>query len=227
MTRAMLQTQSFHRSSPAVRRAARLAGLAGVLAILSSCSVLPKAEMLKIYQLPPASMAPSAPSTQANSLPWNLRIATPQSSQVIDSVRVLVLQGNRISAYKGVRWSDPAPILVRNRLASAFRTDGRFGSVSSGNDHLPAGVELGGDLNAFQVEYRNGMPAVNIRFYATLVQSGGNRILAARSFEVSQLVEGKGAPEVMVAFGKAIDRLASEIIDWTLPHGPAPKSDTE
>jgi cholesterol transport system auxiliary component len=201
--------------------------MAGALAILSSCSVLPKAETLEIYQLPPASIAPPAPSAPRDSLPWTLRIATPHSSQAVDSVRILVLQDNRISAYKGVRWSDSAPVLLRNRLAGAFRADGRFGSVSSGNDSLPAGVELGGDLGAFQVEYRNGMPAVNIRFYATLMQSGGNRILAARSFEVSQPVEGKAVPEVMTAFGKAADRLASQVIEWTLQHGPAPQPGTE
>jgi cholesterol transport system auxiliary component len=189
------------------------------LVLLSSCSILPKAEALQIYQLPSSSIHHSS---QANSLPWALRIATPHSSQVIDSMRVLVRgQGNRISAYKGIRWSDSAPILLRDQLAEAFRTDGRFSSVSSGNNNLMADLELGGDLTAFQVEYKNGTPAVNIRFYATLVQSGRNRIVATRSFEIVEPVQGREIPEVIAAFGRAADRLAAEVIDWTLQYEPA------
>ena len=98
------------------------------LVFLSSCSILPKAEKLEIYQLPSSSIPRSA---QAGSLPWALRIATPHSSQLTDSMRVLVLrQENQISAYKGIRWGNPAPVLLRDQLAEAFRTDGRFSSVS-------------------------------------------------------------------------------------------------
>lgn len=189
------------------------------LVFLSSCSILPKAEKLEIYQLPSSSIPRSA---QAGSLPWALRIATPHSSQLTDSMRVLVLrQDNQISAYKGIRWGNPAPVLLRDQLAEAFRTDGRFSSVSSGNNNLMADLELGGDLTAFQVEYKNGTPAVNIRLYATLVQSGRSRIIATRSFEIIEPVRGREIPEVIAAFGRATDRLAAEVIDWTLQHEPA------
>ena len=88
------------------RLRARLAvRLARMLILLSSCSMLPKTETLEIYQLPAASIAPSI---RAVTLPWTLRISTPNSSQIIDSVRVLVLQhSNQVSAYKGARWTDP------------------------------------------------------------------------------------------------------------------------
>ncbi|SCX60743.1 ABC-type transport auxiliary lipoprotein family protein [Nitrosospira sp. Nsp1] len=189
------------------------------LVFLSSCSILPKAEKLEIYQLPSSSIPRSA---QAGSLPWALRIATPHSSQLTDSMRVLVLrQDNQISAYKGIRWGNPAPILLRDQLAVAFRIDGRFSSVSSGNNNLMADLELGGDLTAFQVEYKNGIPAVNIRLYATLVQPGRNRIVATRSFEIIEPVQGREIPEVIAAFGRATDRLAAEIIDWTPQYEPA------
>ncbi len=185
------------------------------LVFLSSCSILPKAEKLEIYQLPSSSIPRSA---QAGSLPWALRIVTPHSSQ---------LQDNQINAYKGIRWGNPAPILLRDQLAEAFRTDGRFSSVSNGNNNLIADLELGGDLTAFQVEYKNGIPAVNIRFYATLVQSGRSRIVATRSFQIVEPVQGREIPEVIAAFGRATERLAAELIDWTMQHEPASQPATE
>lgn len=215
----MLQTGLVRRFGRSAGLALGLAAaLAGIPGFLSSCSVLPREETLEVYQLP---ASPITRSIQTNGQPWTLHVATPRSSRVTDSVRVLILQqGNRISAYKGVRWSDPAPVLMRDRLVSAFRADGRLGPVSS-DSNLPADLQLKGDLGAFQVEYQNGMPSVNIRFYATLVQSARNRIVATRSFEVKQPADGRNVSDVVTAFGKATDMLASEMIGWALQHGPA------
>jgi cholesterol transport system auxiliary component len=196
-------------------------GMATVLLFVSSCSILPATENLEIYQLPAAE---SASHLSGDSLPWTLRLATPYSSYITDSPRVLALrQGNQLSSYKGIRWSDPAPVLLRNRLVAAFRADGRFNSVSNGNssNNLATDLELGGDLSAFQVEYTNSGPQVTIRFYATLSQPLRNRIVAARSFEVSEPVQSRGTSEIITAFGLSADRLAAEIIDWTVQQGMA------
>lgn len=195
-------------------------GIAAVLLCVSSCSVLPATENLEIYQLPAAE---SASHSSGGSLPWTLRLATPYSSYITDSPRVLALrQGNQLSSYKGIRWSDPAPVLLRNRLVAAFRADGRFNSVSNGSsNNLATDLELGGDLSAFQVEYTNDGPQATIRFYATLSQPLRNRIVAARGFEVSEPVQSRGTSEIITAFGLSADRLAAEIIGWTVQQGVA------
>jgi cholesterol transport system auxiliary component len=195
-------------------------GIATILLCVSSCSILPATENLEIYQLPAAE---SASHSSGDSLPWTLRLATPYSSYIIDSPRVLALrEGNQLSSYKGIRWSDPAPVLLRNRLVAAFRADGRFNSVSNGSsNNLATDLELGGDLSAFQVEYTNGGPQATIRFYATLSQPLRNRIVAARSFEVSEPVQSRGTSEIITAFGFAADRLAAEIVAWTTRQGMA------
>jgi len=193
-------------------------GIAAVLLFVSSCSILPATENLEIYQLPAVE---SASRSSGDSLPWTLRLATPYSSYITDSPRVLALrQGNQLSSYKGIRWSDPAPVLLRNRLVAAFRADGRFNSVSNGSsNNLATDLELGGDLSAFQVEYTNDGPQATIRFYATLSQPLRNRIVAARSFEVSEPVQSRGTSEIITAFGLSADRLAAEIISWTVQQG--------
>ncbi|GJQ57108.1 MAG: hypothetical protein HKUEN07_36770 [Rhodocyclaceae bacterium] len=195
-------------------------GIAAVLLFVSSCSILPATENLEIYQLPAAELASHS---SGDSLPWTLRLATPYSSYITDSPRVLALrQGNQLNSYKGIRWSDPAPVLLRNRLVAAFRADGRFNSVSNGSsNNLATDLELGGDLSAFQVEYTNGGPKATIRFYATLSQPLRNRIVAARGFEVSEPVQSRGTSEIITAFGLGADRLAAEIIGWTVQQGVA------
>ncbi|MBV6272905.1 membrane integrity-associated transporter subunit PqiC [Alcaligenaceae bacterium CGII-47] len=207
--------------SIAVSRAkkVRRAGLLMTVLILSACSILPKPETLVIYQLPATPLSTQTDTVTSHALPWSLRVTTPYSSQVIDSQRVLVVpEGSQVSAYSGVRWSDPAPVLVRNRLASAFRANGQLSSVSIDHSGMDADFELGGDLVAFQAVYQNGFPIVRIHYDASLSQPGANRTVATHRFEATEPVQGKDAPEVIEAFGRAADRLAGAMVDWTLQH---------
>lgn len=204
-------------------RKIRSVGLTTAALLLSACSILPQSETLTVYQLPAAKLTQQPPAKQGNGQPLALRVATPYSSQIIDSVRILVVpQASQISAYSGVRWSDPAPVLVRNRLASAFRASGLFASVSVDNGSTPdADFELAGDLAAFQAVYENEAPVVHIHYDASLVQSATNRSIATRSFDITEPVQGKDAPEVVKAFGRAADRLATEMLEWTVPYTKA------
>ncbi len=197
----------------------RLRQLATLLLIgsLSACSILPKSQVLSIYRLPASSL----PNHEV-SADWALRVNKPYSSQLLDSTRIAVLPpGDQISAYQGVRWSDRAPLLLRDRLIDAFLDDGRLKAVSSDDSRLQADLELDGDLRAFHSEYQNGRPAARILFEARLVESGSLRILASRRFEVSQAARDTSVPAVVNAFGQASDQLAREVLEWTLNQGQA------
>jgi cholesterol transport system auxiliary component len=71
------------------------------------------------------------------------------------------------------------------------------------------------------VEYTNVGPQATIRFYATLSQPLRNRIVAARSFEISEPVQSRGTSGIITAFGFAADRFAAEIVAWTTGQGMA------
>lgn len=183
------------------------------IALLSACSVLPKAEPQQIYRLP----ATPLPHDAGAAVNWSLRIDTPHAERMIDSSRITVLpQGDTMSVYKGARWSDSATTLLRNRLVDAFRDNGRIAGLSSDETSLQADYFLSGDLRAFQTEYENGQPVVVIRFDARLVKSSGLRIVASRRFDIRQPVNGTAVPQVVAAFGQATDALAAQVVGWTL-----------
>lgn len=189
-----------------------------LLSLLAGCSVLPEAQTSTVYLLPAAPLAAAA----APPVDWALRVVTPQTSQVLDSTRVAVVpRPHQISAYKGARWADPAPALLRNRLLEGFRADGRVTALSSDLKPLHADLALVGDLRAFQAEYREGGVQVVIRLDARLARSNGQQIVAARQFEVLQAVQGSQVDQVIGAFGLAGDRLAAQVVDWTLEQGQA------
>ncbi len=204
--------------------ALRCLALGLAIGLLPACSILPKAEPADVYRLPVAAGANAA--YNGPGLPWTLRIGKPQASDALNSPRIAVVpQGDLISSYKGARWSDPAPVLLRNRLLDGFSRDGRVRGVSNDDSNVQGDFELGGELQAFQSEYTAGTVTVHVRLDARLVNGRTQRIIASRRFEVSQPLAGTAVPSVVAGFGQASDRLTAEVIEWTLAQAAvAPKN---
>ncbi|RJG13314.1 ABC transporter [Pseudomonas cavernicola] len=195
----------------------RLLCASALLGLLSGCSLLPHAEPNDVYLLP------GSVSRQTNSgtaVDWSLRVAKPQANQVLDNSRIAVLpEGSLISSYKGARWSDAGPVLLRDRLIEAFQADGRITSLSSDDTQLQADLELLSDLRAFQSEYRTGQPEVVIRLDVRLVQSATRKIVAMQRFETRQASSSAQVADVVTAFGLASNALAGQLLTWTLQQG--------
>ena len=190
------------------------------LALVSACSILPKPDPSDVYRL---ASAPA--TTQAAPVVWSLRVTKPQTSEFLDSSRIAVVpQGDLISSYANSRWSDPAPVLLRNRFMDGFQRDGRVTLLSSDETNLQADYELGGQLQAFQSEYRGNAVEVVIRLDARLVRGSDQRIIASRRFEVRQPVSDNKVPAVVAGFGQAGDQLNKQVVDWVVAQGnTAPK----
>ncbi|EJN39062.1 ABC-type uncharacterized transport system, auxiliary component [Pseudomonas sp. GM84] len=194
----------------------RLLALTAALSLVTACSILPKGEPVDLYRLPV-----NQASRQATPVDWSLRLNKPLASEVLAGPRIAVIpQGDVVSSYKGARWSDPTPLLVRNRLLDGFQRDGRVQRLSADDSNLQADYELVGELQAFQSEYRaGGTLEVVIRYDARLVQGRSQRILASKRFEVHQPLADQQVAAVVAGFGAASDQLAGQVINWTVAQG--------
>lgn len=182
--------------------------------LLSACSVLPKAEPVDTYLLPGAPERTTAAGTP---LPVSLRVAKPASGVHLAGQRIVVMpKNNQVSVYHGASWSEPAPVLVRDRLIDALRADGRIAALSSDETRLQADYEIVSDLRAFQSEYRGDVPQAVVRLDVRLVEREGRRILASRTFESESRAAGADVPAVVNAFGAASTRLAFELAAWAV-----------
>lgn len=181
--------------------------------LLSACSLLPTSEQVQIYRLPTVTSA----HNQAETLNWSLRLMTPHTNQTLDSVRIAVIpEGNLITNYKGIRWSERAPVLLRDRLLDAFQTDGRLQTITSDTSTFNVDVELTSELSAFQSEYRNGKPEIRIILDMHLVNSQSQQVIASHRFDVRQSSKNSDAKSVVQAFGLACDSLSRGVVDWTI-----------
>ncbi|MFD2646045.1 ABC-type transport auxiliary lipoprotein family protein [Pseudomonas japonica] len=190
--------------------------LALLISLSSACSILPKAENADVYRLPAAAVTPSG----AAPVSWSLRINKPLTSDALNVPRIAVVpQGNVLSSYKGARWTDPAPALLRNRILDAFQRDGRVPRLSADDSNLQSDFELVGELQAFQSEYTAAGIDVVVRLDARLVDGRSQRMIASRIFEVRQPQPDKHVPAVVAGLGQATDRLSAQLLDWTLKQG--------
>ncbi len=197
---------------------ALMAPLLGLL--LAGCSLLPKSAPVELYRLPSALAQPTASTGgTGNSAqrPESLRVTRPAAGNLLAGQRIIVLPaGDQVSHYKGAQWSEPAPLLLRNRLLDALRQDGRIAQLSSDDRMLQADFELDGELRAFQSVYKDGLPQVLLRLDLRLVRPATQRIVASRRFEQLQPATDVALPAVVSAFGLASDRLALEVADWSV-----------
>ncbi|WP_064116588.1 ABC-type transport auxiliary lipoprotein family protein [Pseudomonas fluorescens] len=195
----------------------RLALLAG-FTLISACSILPQSEPSDVYRLPTAQ-APT-PASSAAAQPWSLRLNKLQASEALNRPTIAVIpQGDVISSYKASRWSDPAPVLMRNRLLDGFARDGRVTLLSTDDSNFAADLELGGSLQAFQTEYQGSQASVVVRVDALLVRGYDQRILASRRFEERQPLSDVQVPAVVAGFGQASDRLTAKVVAWAVNQG--------
>ncbi|MBZ9785646.1 ABC-type transport auxiliary lipoprotein family protein [Pseudomonas sp. REP124] len=184
--------------------------------LMSACSILPEPEPFNLYRLPAAQSSASHGTVQR----WSLRLNKPQASEALNSPNIAVIpQGDVISSYKGSRWSDPAPVLLRNRLLDGFQRDGRVTLLSTDDSNFQADLELGGSLQAFQTEYQGTTASVVVRFDALLVRGYDQRLLASRRFEVRQPLSDVKVPAVVAGFGQASDQLTAQVVAWAVEQG--------
>ncbi|WP_285418803.1 ABC-type transport auxiliary lipoprotein family protein [Pseudomonas sp. efr-133-TYG-5] len=195
----------------------RLALLAG-FSLIAACSILPKSEPADVYRLPSAQASASTGAVAAQ--PWSLRLNKLQASEALNRPNIAVIpQGDVISSYKASRWSDPAPVLLRNRLLDGFQRDGRVTLLSTDDSNFAADLELGGNLQAFQTEYQGSQASVVVRLDAVLVRGYDQRILASRRFEERQPLQDVQVPAVVAGFGQASDRLTAKVVAWAVDQG--------
>ncbi|BBP68043.1 hypothetical protein PHLH6_00470 [Pseudomonas sp. Seg1] len=195
----------------------RLALLAG-FTLIAACSILPKSEPSDVYRLP-ITQAPASTNAAATQH-WSLRLNKLQASEALNRPNIAVIpQGDVISSYKASRWSDPAPVLLRNRLLDGFARDGRVTLLSTDDSNFAADLELGGNLQAFQTEYQGNQASVVVRLDALIVRGYDQRILASRRFEERQPLSDVQVPAVVAGFGQASDRLTAKVVAWAVGQG--------
>jgi cholesterol transport system auxiliary component len=177
------------------------------------CSVLPERTPVDLYQLPPSSLTNVTDTASITSL----RIARPTTSDALGGTRILILgPDHSYQAFADTRWAAPVPTLWRDWLLDAFWRDGRVAQLSASADGLQAQFELSGMLRAFHVEQYGGRSVAVIRYDASLIDTQNRQIISSERFEARESFDNTSAASAVRALGLAADKLAVDLVQWTI-----------
>lgn len=187
--------------------------------VMTACgSVLPRGEPATLWQLAPPQVAEQA--KQGEPVDWQLRVAEPLAAGLLSGSRIVVMpEPGQLNVYQGARWEQSTAELWRDHLLAAFRSNGQLAAVSSDDDNLYADLVLGGTLDSFRIEYREGHPVAVLRYHAQLIDPRDSRVVAHRDFQATQASAGSEVPAVVAAFGLVANRVAADAVSWTLAEG--------
>ncbi|WP_077528812.1 ABC-type transport auxiliary lipoprotein family protein [Vreelandella utahensis] len=181
------------------------------LTLVGACSILPEPNRYELYRLPPSSLGEQGTVSGATTL----EIQAPRADDLTSSNRVVVLrEGQRLSAWSGIRWTAPAPELWRDQLLDAFHNTGAFHALGIRDDNLNADLTLNGHLRAFLVDQTGPTPKAVIRFDAQLLDRREEGARATRRFEVAEPLAENSPTAAARAMGTATDRMAEQLLDW-------------
>jgi cholesterol transport system auxiliary component len=201
---------------PILRRLALLA----LLPALASCGAVTAlgdaATPLDVFVLE----APTdVPVRQGRPLRRDVIIEEPTTGGALETDRILIQPSALQAQYlPGVRWSEPAPVLLQTLMlrtldsAQAFEYVGRR-PLGPGGDFA-----IVTELVDFQAELdAEGESAlVVVRMIARIVRERGIDIVATRTFATTEQAASLDDDDLVAAFDAAAGRIVSEFAVWTL-----------
>lgn len=179
--------------------------------LLSACSILPSNPPVETYRLPASQV-----QLNLKTSPLTLSIPEPYANRFIAHQRLAVVMDNsEVRAYQGVRWEDAVHKVFRDRLVEDFQRAHAYKTVLSNDEQVNVDRSLRLDLQAYQLQYRQGKPYVVIGVTATLVNRRTGEVIDAHRFEQEQAVPSAQIQEVLPVFARLNDVINQQIIQWT------------
>lgn len=190
----------------------KLSLVAALLLVLSACSIFPKSQPLSVYRIE----VPSHINTQALSPVNNsIKVSMPYGSNFINSNRILVRTASgEINAYKGVKWADPAPTMLRNYLIDYFRDSGQIATVVNDAFSISSQFALEIDLRRFESSYLDDGLFVHLELDALLINNTKHKSISTKNFKVKKPSANVDTASVVKQFDIAASELAHEILVW-------------
>ena len=194
-----------------------------VLAVLASpgCSAISALDEasrpLEIYELRTPDIQPIA----AGRRKIEVVVEQPITSGTLATERIMIRPGPLQTQYlPGVRWSDPAPVMLQTLIVRSLTETGAFGSVG----RRPVGslehYAVLSELTDFQAETMEGTAGakISIRLMVRVVNEREARVIATQTFSATEDAAETDANTIVAGFNRALAQLLSGIVPWLVTH---------
>lgn len=189
------------------------------LPLLAGCSAISAlgeaSQPLEIYEL----QTPPVPQVAARQRSVELVVEEPIASGALATERIMIRPAPLQAQYlPGVRWADTAPVMLQTLIVRSLTETGALNSVGRRPVGTIADYAVLGELTDFQAEpaVEGDSATVRLRLVLRVVRESNARVIATRSFAVTEPADGTDADSVVAAFNRACTSLLSEIVPWIL-----------
>jgi cholesterol transport system auxiliary component len=160
--------------------------------------------------------APQLPDA-GSALPAVLAVGRPRAPLALDTERIAVAgPQTRFDYYAGVRWAEPAPLMLQSLLVQALAADGRFATVVAVPSRVPSEYALEIELRRFEAANEgSGPPVVHVVMQVTLLDGRKGARLASFPAEASVPAATDRREAVMAAFDGATRQVIGRVVAAT------------
>lgn len=186
--------------------------------VLSGCTALSAldeaSQPLQIYEL-------RTPAIQRTVSRRNIELVVeePSASGALAIERIMIRPAPFQAQYlPGVRWADTAPVMLQTLMVRSLTETGAFGSVGRRPVGTIGDFALLSELTDFQAEFaeETSDALIRIRLILRIVRERDARVIATRTFAVTENAATTDADAIVAAFDLATSRLLSDAVSWII-----------
>ncbi len=142
-------------------------------------------------------------------------VPAPQAVGVVATDRIAVRSDETVvTVLAGAQWQSTLPELLQSRLIEAFQRSGRIRGVGRPGDSILSNYQLLLDIRAFEVN--SDLNIARIELFGRLMNDRTGRIIAMTRFTATEPLTDNDADGYVTALDAAFDRVAIEILAFTL-----------
>lgn len=180
-------------------------------AVVAGCSLF-RGPPPETFELSAPDSIPRVPSGTAA----QILIPEPSALKILDSERIVVATGPRLSYYPGAQWPDRMPKVFQAKAIEAFEKSKRARAVGRPGEGLSIDYQLLTTMRAFEYRSdRNGGTAY-IEVSVKVMDDRTGRIVAAKVFHGEAPVAGDTAEDVVAGVDAALADVLIDLVRWTL-----------
>ena len=168
-----------------------------------------KREAPEVYRL----AAPTLPDAGAP-LPAALAVGRPRAAAALDTDHIAVSgPQTRFDYYAGVRWAEPAPLMLQQALVQALAADGRFATVVATPSRVPVEYALDVELRSFEAASNGeGAPVVRVALQVTLLDSRKGTRVTSFPADAQVAAASERRADVLAAFDAATQQVIGSVV---------------
>ncbi len=144
-------------------------------------------------------------------------VPEPSALKVLDSERIVVAKGSKITYYPDAQWPDRLPKLLQSRTIEAFERSHKARAVGRPGQGLSIDYQVVTEIRAF--EYRSDGDSggtAHIEIAAKILDDRNGRVVANRVFTGEAPVTKDNAAAVVKGMDGAMTKVLIDLVRWTI-----------